>query len=57
MEKLIEKAKEQNEEIERQQLLLELNEKVLFDKEKELQAKFDEIAELRMKLDEEEKQR
>ena len=34
-----------------------MNEKVLFDKEKELLAKFDEIADLRMKLDEEEKQR
>ena len=57
MEKLIEKAKEQNEEIERQPLLLEMDERVLLDKEKELQENFNEIAELRMTLDEEEKKR
>ena len=51
MEKLVEKAKEQSEEIERLRMQLEWKEKAIKDKDDELQTKYDESSDLRFELD------
>ena len=56
MEKLVDKAKELNDELERLRLQLESKEKEIQAKDDELQSKYDDVAELRMQLDDTKKE-